>query len=60
MGPSRTGQGTETRKLQRVGGGTYTLSLPEAWADERDLSAGMELRLFSHTAGPEVVRLVPG
>ena len=52
----RTDTGTETRKLQQVGGGTYTLSIPKAWADERDLAAGMELHLFSHADGSIVVR----
>jgi len=46
----------ETRKLQQVGGGTYTVSIPKEWADAHALEAGMELRLYTHTDGSIVVR----
>lgn len=48
--------GTATRRLQQVGGGTYTVSIPKAWADERRLEAGMELHLYAHDDGSIVVR----
>lgn len=46
----------ETRKLQRVGGGTFTVSIPKGWAVDRDLGAGSVVYLFSHTDGSIVVR----
>jgi len=46
----------QTRKLQQVGGGTYTVSIPKEWADEHALEAGMELHLYSHADGSIVVR----
>lgn len=46
----------ETRKLQEVGGGTYTVSIPKEWATDNRLEAGMELRLYSHLDGSIVVR----
>ncbi|QUO48808.1 MULTISPECIES: AbrB/MazE/SpoVT family DNA-binding domain-containing protein [Halorubrum] len=46
----------ETRKLQRVGGGTYTVSVPKRWAVERGLDAGTEVRLYAHADGSIVVR----
>lgn len=46
----------ETRKLQRVGGGTFTVSIPKGWAVDRDLGAGSEVYLFSHADGSIVVR----
>jgi len=46
----------ETRKVQLVGGGTYTISLPIDWADGQDLEAGELLYLYSHTDGSLVVR----
>ncbi|MFB6139701.1 MAG: AbrB/MazE/SpoVT family DNA-binding domain-containing protein [Halosimplex sp.] len=46
----------ETRKLQQVGGGTYTVSIPKAWADEHRLEAGMELCLYTHRDGSIVLR----
>ncbi len=46
----------ETRKLQRVGGGTYTVSVPKRWAVEHDLDAGAEVRLYAHADGSIVVR----
>ncbi|MEF8851984.1 MAG: AbrB/MazE/SpoVT family DNA-binding domain-containing protein [Haloarculaceae archaeon] len=46
----------KTRKLQQVGGGTYTVSIPKAWADEHALEAGMDLHLYTHADGSIVVR----
>jgi phosphate uptake regulator len=46
----------KTRKLQQVGGGTYTVSIPKEWADDRALEAGMELNLYTHSDGSIVVR----
>ena len=46
----------QTRKLQQVGGGTYTVSIPKEWADDHALEAGMELHLYSHADGSIVVR----
>jgi len=46
----------KTRKLQQVGGGTYTVSIPKEWADEHALQAGMELNLYTHSDGSIVVR----
>jgi phosphate uptake regulator len=48
--------GTTTRRLQQVGGGTYTVSIPKSWADDRHLEAGMELHLYTHDDGSIVVR----
>jgi len=38
----------ETRKIQTVGGGTYTVSLPKEWAESLDLSAGSVVTLHTH------------
>jgi phosphate uptake regulator len=46
----------ETRKVQQVGGGTYTVSLPRAWADEHGLEAGAQVYLSTHLDGSLVVR----
>jgi len=46
----------ETRKLQAVGGGTLTVSLPKAWATEQGLDAGAEVNLYRHADGAIVVR----
>lgn len=46
----------ETRKLQRVGGGTYTVSIPKEWATSRGLEAGTSVHLHSHHDGSLVVR----
>lgn len=46
----------QSRKLQQVGGGTYTVSIPKDWADEHRLRAGMELHLYTHTDGSIVLR----
>ncbi|WP_459193722.1 AbrB/MazE/SpoVT family DNA-binding domain-containing protein [Halosimplex sp. J119] len=46
----------QTRKLQQVGGGTYTVSIPKEWANEHHLEAGMELYLSTHIDDSIVVR----
>ncbi|MFB6160429.1 MAG: AbrB/MazE/SpoVT family DNA-binding domain-containing protein [Haloferacaceae archaeon] len=46
----------ETRKLQQVGGGTYTVSIPKEWAVEHRLEAGAEVHLYAHGDGSIVVR----
>lgn len=46
----------ETRKVQKVGGGTITVSLPRPWADEQGVEAGQQLYLYSHVDGSLVVR----
>ncbi|WP_435067661.1 PhoU domain-containing protein [Haloplanus sp. C73] len=46
----------ETRKLQKVGGSTYAVSLPKEWATEHHLEAGMPIHLYPHTDGSLVVR----
>ena len=46
----------ETRKLQRVGGGTYTVSIPKQWATAQGLEAGTEVTLYNHLDGSIVVR----
>jgi phosphate uptake regulator len=46
----------ETRKLQRVGGGTYTVSIPKEWATSRGLEAGTAVNLHTHLDGSIVVR----
>jgi len=46
----------ETRKLQKIGGSTYSVSLPKEWALEHHLEAGMPIHLYPHTDGSLVVR----
>jgi phosphate uptake regulator len=46
----------ETRKVQEVGGGTYTVSIPVHWADEYDIEAGVTVYLYTHFDGSLVVR----
>jgi phosphate uptake regulator len=46
----------ETRKVQKVGGGTYTVSLPVEWAQEHGLEAGETAYLYTHRDGSLVVR----
>lgn len=46
----------ETRKVQKVGGGTYTVSLPVDWAQEHGLEAGGTAYLYTHRDGSLVVR----
>lgn len=35
----------EQRKVQQVGGGTYTVSLPKTWAERTDISAGKTVQI---------------
>ena len=46
----------ETRKLQEVGGGTFTVSIPKGWATTQGLEEGMDLRLYTHHDGSLLVR----
>lgn len=45
-----------TRKIQEVGGGTYTVSIPVHWANEHDIEAGTTAYLYTHRDGSLVVR----
>ena len=45
----------ESRKIQTVGGGTYTVSLPKTWAEAHDLEAGSTVDLHTHVDGVLVV-----
>lgn len=40
-----------TRKLQKVGGGTYTVSVPKDWATEQGLSAGTPVDIYPNRDG---------
>ncbi|MFB6268479.1 MAG: AbrB/MazE/SpoVT family DNA-binding domain-containing protein [Halobacterium sp.] len=46
----------ESRKVQQVGGGTYTVSLPREWAEESGVEAGAPVYLYTHRDGSLVVR----
>lgn len=46
----------ETRKVQQVGGGTYTVSIPISWAEEHQIEAGGTAYLYTHRDGSLVVR----
>lgn len=46
----------ETRKVQQVGGGTYTVSIPVHWANEHGVGAGDTAYLYTHSDGSLVVR----
>lgn len=46
----------ETRKVQLIGGSTYTVSLPKQWASEHSIRAGDRLRLYPHEDGSLLVR----
>ena len=46
----------ETRKVQTVGGGTYTVSVPKEWARRQNLQTGETVRLYSHRDGSLIVR----
>lgn len=50
----------ESRKIQEVTGGTFTVSLPESWADDAGLSAGSVVRLCSLRNGRLVVQPAEG
>ncbi|MFC6615531.1 AbrB/MazE/SpoVT family DNA-binding domain-containing protein [Halopenitus salinus] len=41
----------ETRKVQTVGNGTYTVSLPKEWADAEGIDAGDTVTLHDHVDG---------
>jgi phosphate uptake regulator len=41
----------ETRKIQTVGGGTYTVSLPKDWAESQDIETGDIINLHTHIDG---------
>lgn len=41
----------ETRKIQSVGGGTYTVSIPKEWADAQGITAGDTVELHRHLDG---------
>ena len=45
----------DSRKIQTVGGGTYTVSLPKAWAESHSLEAGATVDLHTHRDGVLVV-----
>jgi phosphate uptake regulator len=46
----------ETRKIQQVGGGTYTVSLPKEWAESADITAGTVVDLHTHIDGLLVIQ----
>lgn len=46
----------ETRKIQTVGGGTYTVSLPKDWAESVDVAAGSVVNLHTHIDGLLVIQ----
>jgi len=46
----------ETCKIQQVGGGTYTVSLPKEWATAADIELGAVVELHSHIDGTLVVQ----
>lgn len=41
----------ETRKIQKVSGGTFTVSLPQKWAQAEDISQGDVVDLHTHIDG---------
>lgn len=49
----------ETRKIQKVGGSTFTVSVPKHWANENGIEAGSEVSLSIHIDGALVVRDSP-
>lgn len=46
----------ETRKIQSVGSGTYTVSLPKEWAESQDVTTGDIVTLHTHIDGVLVVQ----
>jgi len=46
----------ETRTLQCVGGGTYTVSIPKQWATNHAFEGGSTVHLYTHSDGSLVVR----
>lgn len=47
----------ETRKIQSVGGGTYTVSLPKEWAQSHDLETGDTVNLHTHIDGVVTIQV---
>jgi phosphate uptake regulator len=48
----------ETRKIQKVGGSTFSVSLPKSWAEARGLSAGSLVTVAAHP--DDVLVVQPG
>lgn len=46
----------DTRKVQKVGGGTFTISIPAQWAKEHGITAGESLYLYTISDGSLIVR----
>lgn len=46
----------ETRKIQKVNGGTYTVSLPKGWAETEEVTAGEDVELHTHIDGLLVIQ----
>ncbi|MEF8828354.1 MAG: phosphate uptake regulator PhoU [Haloarcula sp.] len=46
----------DTRKIQTVGGGTYTVSLPKEWAEAEGCTAGTTVDLHTHIDGLLVIQ----
>ncbi|QOS13921.1 PhoU domain protein (plasmid) [Haloferax gibbonsii] len=46
----------ETRKIQQVSNGTFTVSLPREWADGEGITAGTVVNLHTHLDGMLVVQ----
>lgn len=49
----------DTRKIQQVGGGTYTVSLPKTWAESVDIEPGSVVSLHSYIDGTLVIQTGP-
>ncbi|MFC4448491.1 phosphate signaling complex PhoU family protein [Halorussus aquaticus] len=45
-----------SRKVQSVGGSSFTVSLPKAWATDHGLEAGNEVYLYPHEDGTLILR----
>lgn len=45
----------ESRKVQQVGGGTYTVSLPKEWAETAGVGAGSMVDIHTHIDGVLVI-----
>ena len=46
----------DTRKIQSVGGGTYTVSLPKDWAESQGINTGDAVNLHTHIDGVLVIQ----
>lgn len=46
-----------SRKVQSVGGSSFTVSLPKGWATEQGLTAGNEVFLYPHDDGTLILRV---